>query len=832
MKNRSINSKLQNKKVEQEYLATIRIVKTPSILPRVIGCIPIIINNAATFLINSPGYYCLQSDAPYAPVANSIAITVTSDNVVIDLGNFNLYQTNASANVTAIVLGDLGTQVLKNVTIKNGSIANFTNAGILANNMNTILPFQNLNFFDLNVLECGTHNTSLDASGINLTSNRSHNLYDSSVLTAYNNVRIERCNVNKCYGRGSIQVFTGSNVIIKNCQANNLSSNLDLSIFGYRLVCRDLQMSECQGNNTVSTSVSSINQIGGMSCCYSMNMDVYNCQFNNTYGESGFVTCGMDCSNVQNSIFDKCQFNGTLGGALAALIEGVYMQTDSLQLTQGNGLKFSNCQFNNTSVSSDNLNINVFIAGFSGITVRNIIFDNCQATNIMTISSGFNAYGFYVGTFAENAEPYYANSRNIIFKNCVAADISGTNGSAFGYFMAQGDGNITGQQASLGNTIIENCIAQHIYSNTTYGSVAGIYQGLDMILTNYVYASSYNLLVKNCMITDVKNTNNLASPRSAGILVDTVHKPVIKKNNISDCDRGIQLTGNPLIVPGTLFQLAKSKEDALANPPVAIDLNGAQTYTGGTASQNGQIITGVGTNFVGAVANGTIIFNDGTIATIYQFINNTTLLTVESQIVPNQSFHINYGIPPIAPLQTFTNLNRAGHINISPSNLTVDLLRDYLYSPTDLNMIGWELGDEIVYNSEGGLIINDLVNYNLYYLIVYEPGFVERGIIEYNEVNNCKISGYQDDKSPCTSSTWLNNRAICNGINYVINWSEPEHPIARGSIRKFPEHVKPLDNISIKCGRCDCKYDGDHYCNNKHDNKHNKHKHEKHGKKH
>ena len=127
----------------------------------------------------------------------------------------------------------------------------------------------------------------------------------------------------------------------------------------------------------------------------------------------------------------------------------------------------------------------------------------------------------------------------------------------------------------------------------------------------------------------------------------------------------------------------------------------------------------------------------------------------------------------------------------------------------DLNTLGWQSGDVIVYNPNGGTEINELNNGQSYFLIVYVPGFSERGLIKANDVSNNRVSGFQDDKVPCTSSAWLSNTAFCNGENgkhnYEINWGSAKHkPVATGNLSKYPEPKSYIENVSISCGPCDC----------------------------
>ena len=74
--------------------------------------------SAAPFTINTPGSYYLTKNLS---VAGGNAITITADNVALDLSGFTISSTAASAAGTAILLGGSGAR--KNISIFNGNIS-------------------------------------------------------------------------------------------------------------------------------------------------------------------------------------------------------------------------------------------------------------------------------------------------------------------------------------------------------------------------------------------------------------------------------------------------------------------------------------------------------------------------------------------------------------------------------------------------------------------------------------------------------------------------------------------------------------------------------------
>jgi hypothetical protein len=125
-------------------------------------------------------------------------------------------------------------------------------------------------------------------------------------------------------------------------------------------------------------------------------------------------------------------------------------------------------------------------------------------------------------------------------------------------------------------------------------------------------------------------------------------------------------------------------------------------------------------------------------------------------------------------------------------------------SPADLTALGWQPGDQITYDcGSGGTAIGGLTCGATYYAIVYIPGYSEKALVKANDVSNCALSGFQDDRCP-TTSVWLSNTAFCNGPtgseNYIIDW-KGEPNIAKGSDKRYPKPRYYTQNISITC--CD-----------------------------
>lgn len=746
----------ESRKIEQEYLAELskHVLSAPYIEEHAFvsaqeeggccNCTPIVIDptGVTTFVISAPGVYKLPSSVNFTPInPNAVAIQVLSNDVTIDLCNHTITQTNATAGTTAILLGNLALQVFRNIRIQNGSIVGFTGVGISANNtsMNTVTPafFDQIIIQDINILNCGVFGTSFLSSGINFTSNATTNtILLPTYITAYHNVTLRRVNVNSCLGRGAIRVVNVDNLLVEDTNANDLLNNFaGQGVAAWNLRGREIMMFRSQGNRARSLGLTGGAGALPITNGFTLNTYYEDCQFNDSFAESG--SAGSNSSKQQNALYVNCQFNNSRCGSDGDFTQGVHMSGFGPP-SAASGNKYINCQFNGATgtgrVPPSSFNI---VAGVTMFPLANCEFIDCQSVDIFTDNPNWNSYGFLISTWTGNNDDIGSSSRNIKIQNTSVSDLTSP-ASAAGIFFSAVDASATGVQPALFNIIVEDCTVSRIRGGTSSDKVAGITQGLYSFSNGGFYAKNYNLFLRNNRVSDVR-CSGAVSPLSAGIVVESVTQPELLNNSVSDCDRGILLTGSNLINPSNIFQLADSLSDAQSVPPVFVDL-----------------------------------------------------------VAP---------LPAAAPLQTFTNLTRGNSISIAPSASTVNLARNYIISTADLNTLGWQLGDLIEYSNNGGGNIDNLVTGTTYYLIVYVPGFSERGLIKENNVSNCSVSGFQDDKTPCTSSVWLSNMAFCNGDqgknNYEIHFGR-KAPVATGNLSCYPEPKTYTQNISITCGKCDC----------------------------
>ncbi len=317
------------------------------------------------------------------------------------------------------------------------------------------------------------------------------------------------------------------------------------------------------------------------------------------------------------------------------------------------------------------------------------------------------------------------------------------------------------------------------------------------------------------------------------------------------------LTGTDSITPSNCFQLAATLDDALAEPPIAIviDPTPVELFTdqvglgpfvvvpqlsansadlpismkeGAVASPDLSACTANVGDMTGKIGinirlgcDSTVypnnMANAGAVATITGFtpesafaatgalvygvtldVDDTNALI--SAINSNPSLLLTIDTEPSATgLQTFDNTTQANSVTTTPPQLQQGT--NFICSSTDLNTLGWQPGDSIVYNNNGNANLSPLVSGTTYYAIVYIPGFSSNGFIQDNEVDNCSISCYQDDAGT-TSSAWVNNTAFnCGAVptqftNYDISFAGVR-PVDAGTLVTYPVGGNKYYNLSL-----------------------------------
>lgn len=831
------------------------------------------------YIIDQPGKYTLSEDVAFngtAPYTPAILILPGVDNVTLDLCGHTLSQGNSAVLTYGIWIGstyfDSGIdEGNDNITIQNGSVVGFSATAILAYSNRLDLVYSNLHFNNLNILNNGITGENVDFLGIQGLSlsgdfpfeNRLDHPFGSEDAV-FKNIVIENVRVNNSIGgvNGAfgIVVFAYDNLVIKNTQSNGTripfqDGNTVGGCFGFKLAGINLQMTNCQANDTRLEDFN-FTQTGGLDHESSQNSYIKDCQFNNGYGLASFIVNNNISAGV-NIVFENVQFNNNQGGIYAAQVYGAHGSGFPTLKYDGRNYKFINCQFNSASFEEGQVSQLITLGGLFTQNISQITVDNCEVRDLKITGTSFNTArvsGIRLSSQNADIPSNIGDANDLVIRNCIISDFRNIGGSATVGIQTGGtnDINAYGEQVVHYNTLIENCTVQRIfglvnsdlYEQAPLSAVVAGIGDVNMIYPNgYILevpefpgnqgalAKRFNTVIKNCVVTDVHSVVNndckKVISKSAGIIVESVENTLVTGNQVTNCDRGILLTGTDDVIPGpagsnipgleTCFQVSATKQDALATPPTFIPIlneylmtnksglgpfmlsrtNNSPPLTvpitavGGLADPlnacsgpadnvNGKI--GIVQFILGNCGSVALVTNaeaGGDVATIIinteppvAFSGGSNLYNASVSYEDGQALINALTVDPTIVL-TITNnsFNAPGSIftNITRGNSVTltgaDVVRDlsFLCTIADLNALCWQPGDKIVYNSNGNQDIAPLVNGQTYYLIVYRPGYVLNGLVKDNDVTKCSISGFEDTDKPCTNSVWLDNTAYCNG---------------------------------------------------------------------
>ncbi len=589
---------------------------------------------------------------------------------------------------------------------------------------------------------------------------------------------------------------------------------------------------------------------------------------NNRGGSDAVQVYGAHGSGAPNLEFDgrnykfiNCQFNGSsfednptqqalsLGGMILQNVSQITLENCECRDLKSNGNSYNAVDMWGFYLTSEATDIPSSIGNDNDIVIRDCIisnFSNVGGSSTVAIRTGggnlLNAYGEQVVHY------------NTLVENCVVQKIFGSVNSDFyeqaplsvnvagvgdlnrifpeGFYEFPGFPGIQGPPAKRFNTFIKNC---------TISDVHGVLDNDPQ----KVIPKSAGIIVES--IENVIVSDNQVMDCDRGILFTGTND--ILPGPANSIISGLE----------TCFQLAETKQDALDLPPKFITIYGDYlatnkpglgpflltptiatpqltapiTAVGGLANPlnacsgpatnvNGKIgIVQFIRGFCGSVALVNNAEAGGDVATILINSNNPPATFTGGSNQYNASISYDDGQALISALTNdptivltitnnsftaagaiFTNVTRGNSVSITSSETQRNF--SFLCTLSDLNKMGWQPGDKIVYNSNGGPDIVPLVNGSTYYLIVYRPGYVKRGLIENNTVSSCIVSGFEDTSPKRTKSVWLGNIAYCNGDrqkdNYRIRWKN-KAPVIKGTPYHYAHKSKYAKaNLSISCG--------------------------------
>jgi hypothetical protein len=398
--------------------------------------------------LTKPGYYCLCEDVVFNPQPNQntpyqAAIRISASNVTLDLRGRTLSQKSKDVfNVDGVIV-DPG---LTNIIIKNGTIRDFSDAGIRAG---TVTPTPGPVITELSISDIRSFNNGNGTTVFNPRLSTGDAIGGAVILNAQD-VKITNCDFNENFFTGmwalNITKLTAENSHFDDNVAGNLAFQNLLITYGAAVTgpSVDIAFRSCTFNN---------NSSGGLVAGFN----------------SGFAAAGGSTTNI---LFDSCQFNrnsATVDNTdVAIVLDTINGGTKALGIEMNNG---TNVVFNNCEASGTSLTLNVPISqtfppannittetqGFDLEFCSNAMLTNCQSSGNVFQNNG----GIGVRQFTQSFNLFASNQ--VTLSNCHA------DGNTNGY---NAESAPTEENPSLlivegfdtsssGNIVFEDCTASN-----------------------------------------------------------------------------------------------------------------------------------------------------------------------------------------------------------------------------------------------------------------------------------------------------------------------------------------------------------------------------------
>ncbi len=380
--------------------------------------------NPNGFKISKGGVYCLAEDVrfkPSAPNLSAIVIDIgAGKNVVLDLNGKTLSQNGTNAGVNGILIN-----ASDSVSIKNGTITDFTLFGV---RINPPSGFSNLS--NLSIFRCGAEQTIGGGIGASSTLDPQTKI---SLLT--HDLSVDQVNASNNIFAGLTLAGVVNATVIQSIFNNNIATLVQLfagadswGVLATPIItglpCKNISFTDCQanGNNGQGISIGmetvSVPVFGLPS---NENINFIRCIANNNVGGGradlpqegeGFVIAGTRSWVLRDCI---AQGNHTSAQAPSGT-PGVFASAGySIPFGAVGGL-IENCVAENNSGNGD------ISTGFRIFRSSQITISNCTASNHTTNAKFGEVWGFTTDTNIGNLSGTFGmpQNENFVFDSCKA----------------------------------------------------------------------------------------------------------------------------------------------------------------------------------------------------------------------------------------------------------------------------------------------------------------------------------------------------------------------------------------------------------------------------
>ncbi len=547
-------------------------------------------------VLTRPGYYCLSENVAFKPYYEHVpAITIKSDDVILDLSTHVLSQCPASFDgfddISAIVV-ESGYNF---VTIKNGRIHDFSNNGVLVKSDN-LSPDDHHGIVIENIIvnNCGKIDTATDLAPYNARSGIG--VYGTTDCIIQN---CEISGITSLIDTEAISTFFTDNILIKNCLAHDNSSDpdsgftegIELNFFNNAivegcagnknigsqtvgiipLVGTSLVIKDCQGNENVSNFPTVERAFSAGIAVYNVDGGVLtNSQGNFNVAKSENLDLRKFCTGIQvaesNIEVSNCEASFNLATSDTGLSGGGCVGFD---INTVNSCVLKNCTAEgNSNYSIDQNGGGGGVFGFDCDNASNVLLEDCVAIGNIAQPGGtpVKVGGFYASIFPEGG--YFAN---IVYKNCTSlnhsCDFEGTTVAGF----LVGENPPTTIVVNPNQIIIDGCIAEGNVNTSNPGIGAGvsIENGTtsSSVVNSILKGNGVGILVRGAnTVSNLFENNEITANSVYGIEDATNNLNSYAKNYAYNPDALDNYTGLPAFTPIRTWQVG--------NPPAAVDNNG------------------------------------------------------------------------------------------------------------------------------------------------------------------------------------------------------------------------------------------------------------------
>ena len=551
-------------KVEEE--------KKPCDISNLIGELP--------FVIHESGVWKLSKNMIYEPTNTEPAIRISVSNVTLDFKGHTLSQINKDVLGIAGIVVDAG---LSNVTIRNGTVRDFSTIGIQAGRLWPENLLSELAIYGINSINNGNQMEMVSVPFQSM---------GGVVIFNAQNVIIENTSMNQNFMHG-LAVNSVTNMTINNSHCNNTKYGFqDIPGFGRLIAQRACALYNDLDRNGMMGAKGTVK-----------NITIRNSTFNNTVGpvqvKGIFILAGNDI------LIDSCEINGTSVVAddpslLAFNADFNSLFAYGIQMVRigGTSVRIINCEINSTGVTVNPSSTGQTFSGImrngievygihtsmDGGTMQNVQIDRCQINgNFLVISTPINnaaTPGYDLRNQIVDGVRIVNNTNNTTISNCISNQHRIINNSGTGitfcttgfstantnsgrnYFVncqSTGNSNIYNDISaptsaipsnfilrgfSLGSgTVVENCFSgghRQAAPNLTESGISGLI--LPTVVGFYTASPNKPIIVRNCQSIDNTDTFVSVPPATitgglaAGFLDDMASSNFVFENCIAEAN--------------------------------------------------------------------------------------------------------------------------------------------------------------------------------------------------------------------------------------------------------------------------------------------------------